>query len=146
MEPHPYPVKFEISRLSSAAQYSTGKMRSSRFISLLRTRGHDDPGSRGEAGGLILPVVKRDFRPLIAQSALVCCSLLAGFILVEVAYRAYAYVSIYERLLSAGGRALIEGKYSSFRPVHRVSLSAQSRFPRFPNKQSRSDRTGELPG
>ena len=58
--------------------------------------------------------MKPDLRALIAQSALVCCSLLAGFILVEVAYRAYTYVSIYERMLFAAGRALIEGKYSIF--------------------------------
>ena len=39
-------------------------------------------------------MMKPDHRALIAQSALVCCSLLAGYILVEVGYRAFAYASI----------------------------------------------------
>ena len=78
-----------------------------------------------------MPVVKRDFRALIAQSALVCCSLLVGFILVEVAYRAYAYVTIYERLLSAGGRALIEGKYSVFDQYTGYRYQPNGVFPNF---------------
>jgi hypothetical protein len=59
-------------------------------------------------------MMKPDHRALISQSALICCSLLAGYILVEVGYRAFAYVTIYEQLRSAAGRAFIDGKYSVF--------------------------------
>jgi hypothetical protein len=59
-------------------------------------------------------MMKPDHRALISQSALILCSLLAGYILVEVGYRAFAYVTIYEELRSAAGRAFIEGKYSVF--------------------------------
>jgi len=78
-----------------------------------------------------VPAVKRDFRAVIAQSALVCCSLLAGYILVEVPYRAYAYVSIYERLKSAAGRALIEGKYSVFDQYTGYRYQSNGVFPNF---------------
>ena len=55
-----------------------------------------------------------DVRALIAQSALVCCSLLAGYLLVEVGYRAFAYASFHEQLRSAAGRAFIADKNSIF--------------------------------
>ncbi|MFZ1188743.1 MAG: hypothetical protein WAO16_07105, partial [Pseudolabrys sp.] len=58
--------------------------------------------------------MKPDHRALIAQSALFCCSLLAGYILVEVGYRAFTYASFYEQMRFAAGRAFIAGKNSIF--------------------------------
>ncbi|MGA7067298.1 MAG: SGNH/GDSL hydrolase family protein, partial [Pseudolabrys sp.] len=59
-------------------------------------------------------MMKRDFHAFIAPSALVCCSLLAGYILVEVGYRAFTYASFYEQMRFAAGRAFIAGKNSIF--------------------------------
>ena len=58
--------------------------------------------------------MKRDFRAFIAPSALVCCSLLAGYLLVEVGYRAFTYASFHEQMRFAAGRAFIAGKNSIF--------------------------------
>jgi hypothetical protein len=68
---------------------------------------------------------------MIAHSALICCSLLAGYILVEVGYRSFAYVTFYERVRSAAGRALIDAQGSVFDQHTGYRYQPNGVFPNF---------------